>query len=219
MIKLLEVKYRPEATSTLRNNKHTGIETSTTRRQFYWSLSKHLIHLLLNTRWWSCSHFHIKLLEITEQGRVWPKLKMVTWNHIQHKTVKSNASPPIQKWERSKKWESTPTWKTKDEDEEEAVECDTSEALTPTAPFILVLAELAEALLPADFLSPGWVSILLSKCSLLAKEAPLDSGTGLFCTLITEPRPWPGFATCLMGKGWDKPMGDCCWACVGDQFI
>ena len=31
-IKWLKVKYRPEATSTHRNNKHTGIETGTTRR-------------------------------------------------------------------------------------------------------------------------------------------------------------------------------------------
>ena len=56
-IGLLKVKYVPEATSMLRNNKHTGIGVRTTRRWFYCSLSKQLIHLLLNNGMMSCSHF------------------------------------------------------------------------------------------------------------------------------------------------------------------
>ena len=38
MIEPLKVKYGPEATSTLRNNKLTGIETSSTRRWFNYPL-------------------------------------------------------------------------------------------------------------------------------------------------------------------------------------
>ena len=66
----LKVKYGPEATSMLRNNKHTGIETSTTRRWFNYSFRKLLIYFLLNNGKMSCIHFHIELPEVMEQGRV-----------------------------------------------------------------------------------------------------------------------------------------------------
>ena len=45
--------------------------------------------------------------------------------------------------------------KTKDKDDEEAVDCDISGVATSTAPFFLASAELAETLPPADFLPPG----------------------------------------------------------------
>ena len=96
-IKLLKVKYGPEATSLLRSNKHTGKEIITTRRWFNCSIRKQSIHLLLKNGMMSCNHLHIELLEVTEQGKVWPKLKMVTLNHIKHKPVRSKASPLIQK--------------------------------------------------------------------------------------------------------------------------
>ena len=48
VIKQLKVKYGQESTSMLRNNKHTGKETSTTRNWFYSSLNKQLIYLLLD---------------------------------------------------------------------------------------------------------------------------------------------------------------------------
>ena len=99
MIKILKVKYGLEAASALRNNKHTGIKTNTTRRWINCSLRKQLIHLLLNNGMMSCSHLYIELPEVTEQGRAWPKLKMVTLNHIKDKPVRSNALPLIQKWE------------------------------------------------------------------------------------------------------------------------
>ena len=70
MIKLLKVKYGLEATSMLRNNKHTGIETSSTKRWFIGSLRKQLIHLLLNNGMMSCSHLYIELSEVMDQGRV-----------------------------------------------------------------------------------------------------------------------------------------------------
>ena len=98
-IKPIKVKYGPESKSTLRKNKHTGTEISTTKRWFNLSFRKQIIHLLLNNGMMSCSCLHIELPEVTEQGRVWPKLKMVTLNHIKHKPVRSNASPLIQKWE------------------------------------------------------------------------------------------------------------------------
>ena len=100
MIKMLQVKYGLEATSMLRNHKHTRIQTSTTRRWFKCSLSKQLIHFLLNNGMMSGSHLNIKLPEIMEQERMWPKLKMVTLNHIKGKPVRCNASPLIKKFEK-----------------------------------------------------------------------------------------------------------------------
>ena len=87
MIETLQIKYGSEAHSTLRNHKHTRIETSTTRRGFNPSFSKKLINLLLNNGMMNCSHLDIKLLEVTEQGRTRSMLKMVTPNHIKHKPV------------------------------------------------------------------------------------------------------------------------------------
>ena len=75
----------------------------------------------------SYSCLNVELLEIMEQGRMWPSLKMVTLNHIKHKPVGSNTSLLIQKWE------SIPTCKTKDEDDKEAVDWGTSGVLTPMA--------------------------------------------------------------------------------------
>ena len=99
-IKMLQVKYGPEVTSTRRNHKHARIETSTTRWWFNCSLSKQLIHLLLNNGMMSCSHLDIELSEVTEQGRTGPKLKMVTLNHIKHKPFRCNASPLIKIFEK-----------------------------------------------------------------------------------------------------------------------
>ena len=129
MIKTLQVKYGPEATSTLRNHKHAGIETSTTIRWFNHSLSEQLINLLLNNGMMSGSHLDIKLQEVMEQGRMGPKLKMVTPNHIKRKPVRCNASPLI------KNLKSIPAWKTADEDDKEAEDHNTSGASTPTDPF------------------------------------------------------------------------------------
>ena len=93
MIKLLKVKYGPEATSMLRNHNMLEIETSTTRRWFNYSLRKQLIHLLLNNGMMSHSCLDIELWK--DQGRMIPKLKMVTLNHFKHKPIRSNASPLI----------------------------------------------------------------------------------------------------------------------------
>ena len=84
----------------LGNHKHARIETSITRRWFNCSLSKQLIHPLLNNGVMSGNCLDIKLLEVTEQGRKGLKLKMVTQNHIKHKPVRCNASPLIKKFEK-----------------------------------------------------------------------------------------------------------------------
>ena len=84
MIKMLQIKYGPEATSMHRNHTHAGIETSTTTKQSNCSLSKQLIHLLLNNGMISHSCLDIELPEVIEQGKMVPKLNMVTPNHIQH---------------------------------------------------------------------------------------------------------------------------------------
>ena len=102
-IKMLQVEYWPKAPSMLRYHKHTRIETSTTGGGFYCSLSKKLINLLLNNRMMSCCHLDIKVLEVTEQGRMGYKLMMVTPNHIKHKPIGGNASPLIKKFEKHTK--------------------------------------------------------------------------------------------------------------------
>ena len=109
--------------------------------------------------------------------------------------------------------------KTTDEDDEEAKDCETSGTLRHTAPLPLVSAEVAETLPPADFLPPQRVSVLLSKWGLFAKEATLDVGTGLFCTVKWNPSHGLALPPLLEGKEWDKPMEDCCWACARDQLI
>ena len=100
MIKMLLAKYRLQAPSMLRHHKHARIETSTTRRGFNCFLTKKLIKLPLNNKMMSCCHLDIKLPEVMEQGRVGPKLKMVTLNYIKHKPVGCNASPLIKKFEK-----------------------------------------------------------------------------------------------------------------------
>ena len=99
-IKMFQIKCELEAPSMCRHHKHARIETSTTRRGFYCSLSKKLINLPLNNRMMSCCCPDIKSLEVTEQGRMGPKLKMVTPYHLKHKPVGCNASQLIKKFEK-----------------------------------------------------------------------------------------------------------------------
>ena len=136
-IKMLQVEYGSKAPSMLRYHKHTRIETSTTWGEFYCSLCKKLINLLLNNRIMSCCHLDIKALEVTEQGRMGSKLKMVTPNHIKHKPVDCNASPLI------KKFEKHTNLKVADVDDEVADEVEdsgTSGVLTPMPPFSSLLS-------------------------------------------------------------------------------
>ena len=89
------------------------------------------------------------MLEVTEQGRMGSKLKMVAPNHIKHKPVGCNASPLI------KKCESIPTLNVADvdyEEDEEGEGCGTSGVPTPMPPFLLDSVELVKTVPPADFL-------------------------------------------------------------------
>ena len=99
-IKMLQIEYGTKAPSMLRYHKHARIETSTTGGAFYCSLSKKLISFLLNNRMMSCSCLDIKVPEVTEQGRMGSKLKIVPPNDIKHKPVGCNASPLIKKFEK-----------------------------------------------------------------------------------------------------------------------
>ena len=107
---------------------YTRIEISTTRRWFNCSLSKQFIHLLLNNGIMSSSHLDIKLAKLqNKEDRT--KAEDGDPNNIKHKSVRCNASSLI------KNLKIIPTWKTADEDVEEAEEHDTSGVLTPTDPF------------------------------------------------------------------------------------
>ena len=183
-------------------------------------LSKKLINLLLNNRMMSCSHLDIKLPEVMEQGRMRPKLKMVTPNHIKHKLVWCNASPLI------KNLKCIPTWKAADVDDGEAEEAEdsgTSGVPTPMASFSFSSAELVETLPPGDFLPLGWASFPHSKWGLLAKDIPLGPGTdpdiGLFFTVKWNPVCGLALPPLLGGKDWDKPREDWWCACARDQLI
>ena len=165
----------------LRNNKHTGIETSTTRRLLYHSLSKQLIHFLLDNGKMNCSCLNIEVLEIMEQGKTRPVLKMVTLDYIKHKPVGSNAPQLIQKWE------SVSTCITEKKMMMRLCTVAQQECWPPWLLFFLESVELAETVPIADFLPPWWASFLLSKWSLFPKEVPLDCDTGLSCTLKWNP--------------------------------
>ena len=83
-IKMLQVTYRLDATSMLRNHKHARIETSTTRRWFNHSLSKQLICLLLNNGWWATATLTLNCQKLLNKGgwylswRWWPKTILST---------------------------------------------------------------------------------------------------------------------------------------------
>ena len=162
-------------------NKHTHIETSTTRKWFKCSLRKQLIHLHLNNWMMSCSCLQIKLPEVTEQGRCnlnwkwWPWTILIT-NLLEVMLI--HWSKKIRKHTNLKNW-GWGWWG--------GYGLTHQECWPPQPSFILESAELADRLLPTDFLPPGWVSVPLSKWGLLAKEAPLDPGTGLFCTFKWNP--------------------------------
>ena len=68
MIKMLQVKYGAEATSTFRNHKHARIETSTTRRWFNCSFSKQLIYFLLNNRMIVAATLTLNCLKLQNNG-------------------------------------------------------------------------------------------------------------------------------------------------------
>ena len=174
--------------SMLRNYKHTRIETSTTQRGFYCSLSKKLINLLLNNSMMSCCHLDIKVPEVMEQGRTGPKLKMVTPNHIKHKTVGCNASPLIKKFEKHTNlksfrcrwwggWRSWGLWHMRSAD--------------PHAPLSSILSRTSGDTATSRLLATEMSLIPTLQVRPFRQRCPLVSGTdldiGLFCTVNWNP--------------------------------
>ena len=88
----------------------------------------------------------------------------------------------------------------------------------PWAPFLLVLVELGD-IATSRFLAT-WMSLIPTpNWGLLAKDGPLDPGTGLFCTVKWNLVHGLLLPPLLGGKDRDKPMEDCCWVCARDQLI
>ena len=219
-IKMLQLKYGSQAPSTLRNHKHTRIETSTTRRWFNHSLSKRFINLLLNNGMISCSHPDIKLLEVTEQGRMRPKLKMVNLNHIKHNLL----DVMLLHW--SKNLKSIPNWKAADVDDGEAKEVEDSGisgAPTTTDPLSPSLNRAGGDTATSRLLATWKASFPQSKWGILAKDVPLGPGTdsyiGLLCTVKWNPVHGLALPPLLGGKDWDKPTKDWWCTCTRDQLI
>ena len=132
-------------------------------------------------------------LNLMDQGRVWPKLKTLNLNHIKHKLLRSNASTLIQKWE------SILTWKTK-EDDEEAVDCDTSGVQTPIAALLPSISRTGRLTTTSRLLTT-WMSL---SPTLYARPLSQRGTNRLLHRLVLhsekEPSPWPGFSTFLREK-------------------
>ena len=162
----------------------------------------------------NCNHLHNELPEITKQGMARPKLKMVMLNHIKYKPVRSNACPLV------KNGKAYQPKKTKDKDDEEAVYYDTSDVPTPTASLLPSISRTGRDTTTSRPLAT-WMSLpsLLSEWGFLAKEIPLDSATGFFCTVKWNPVHGLASPPLLEWKDWDKPMEDCCCACARHQFL
>ena len=163
--------------------------------------------------WWVVATLTLNCQKLQNKGGWDQSWRLWSQTILSTNTVRCNASPLI------KNLKSIPTWKTGDEDDEEAEYHDTSRAPTPTDPFLLVSVELVETWPPADFLPLGWASFPLSRWGLLAKDGPLDPGTGRFSTVKWNPVCGLVLPPLLEGKDWDKLIEDCCWACARDQLI
>ena len=196
MIKMLQVQYGSKAPSMLRYQKHARIETSTTQRGFYCSLSKKVINLLLNNRMMSYCHPDIKAPEFMEHGRTGSKLKIVTPNHIKHKPVGCNASPLIKKFEKHTNlkscrcrwwggWRSSGLWLIRSAD--------------PMPPFLLRLSRTGGDSATSKLLAT-WMSLtptlqvrpLRQRCPTSPWHRPWHRSL-LYCEL--EPSLWSGLAT------------------------
>ena len=64
---------------------------------------------------------------------------------------------------------------------------------------------------PEDFLVPWQFSVLVAKWGILAKDPPLESSTGCFCT--------SDFATSHTVWRLRQERNDCCWVWARDQLI
>ena len=208
MIKMLQVKYGQEVTSTLRNHKHARIETSTTRRWFNCSSTSFWI-----TGWWVVVALTLNCQNLQNKGGWDQSWRWWLPNHIKHKPVICNASPLIKKFEkhtnlkncRCRWWGGWGPWHIR-----------SATSMDPFPPsFSRTSGDIATSRLLAT-----WTSLIPT---LYAR--PLSQGGTTrpwHWSLLhheMEPRLWPGLATLLGGKDWDKPIEDCCWACARHQLI
>ena len=207
-IKILQVKNVSEAPSMLRNHKHATIETSTIQRGLNHSLSKKLINLLLNNGMMSCSHLDIKLPEVMEQGRLGPKLKMVTPNHIKQKPIGCNASPLAKKFEKHTSlkscrcrwqggWRSWRLWHIR--------------SANPQGPLSPSLSKTGGNTATNRLLAT-WMSLIpILQVRPPSQRCPLDLAQTchrslLYCEM--EPSPWSGLATPFRKKRLRQPTED-----------
>ena len=130
-----------------------------------------------------------------------------------HKPVRSNASPLIQKWE------SIPTWKTKDEDERKAVDWDTSGVLTPTAPLLPSISRTGKDTTTSRLLAT-WRS--LSPTLQVRPPSKRDTTRPWHSPLLhseMEPSSWPSFANSLWRKRLRQAYAGLLLSLARDQFI
>ena len=163
--------------------------------------------------WWAAAAFTLNCQKLWNKGghdlswRWWPQ------------TILSTNLIEVMLLHWCKKMRKHTNLRTENEDDEEAVDCDTSGAPTPMAPFFLASAELGQTLPPADFFPPGMSLNPTLQVRPLSKRGTTRLWHRPLLHTEIEYSPWPGFATSLGGKGWDKPMEDCCWACARHHFI
>ena len=142
----------------------------------------------------SCSCLDIKVPEVTEQGRMGYKLKMVA------QTILSTNLLDVMLLHWSKNLKKHTNLK--------HCRCRWWGGWRDSV-------ELVEIVPPADFLPCRWASFPLSKWGHLGKDAPLVPGTdpdiGLFCSVNWSPVHGLALPPLFGGKDWDKPTE---WACA-----
>ena len=112
----------------------------------------------------------------------------------------------------SKKSENIPTLKREDADEEEAVECDTSGAPTPTIPLLPGISKTGR-----DTTNQRLLATYMSLSPTLQVRPLSQRGTTRpwhrpLLHSEMEPRPWSGFASFLRGKRLRQACGGLFWS-------
>ena len=155
--------YGLEASSILRNNKHTGIETSSTRRWFTCCLETSSSTSFWIMGWWAAAAFTLNFQKLQNKGGHDLHWRWWSW------TILSTNLLELMLLHCSKKWESIPTWKPKMR-MVRRLRTVTHEEHQPLWPSFFLGS--------ADLLPPGWVSVPLSKWGFLAKNTSLYDHRG-----------------------------------------
>ena len=142
----------------------------------------------------SCSHLHIELQGVTEEGRAWTKLKMVNLNHIMHKPVRSNTSPLIRKLGKHTNlknwrwvwWGGCGMWYIRSAD--------------PHNPLLTSISRTGRDTTTSRLLAT-WMSLSPTlQVRPLSQRGTTSSWHRTLWNNETEPSLWPGFATSLRKK-------------------